>query len=209
MIDVDGRGRRCAKGLKRSATSAGISAGSHACRQASLLTQAIFHVPVATRSPSRVIVAGRSGSCASSSRRSRTLTSNSCSNRSGAVVLARGGHARPADGRLVRVDAQAGLAPQRVLGVLEVAEEVREVDDAGGVRLGERDTASRIGARRSCVGHRTSVIGHRTSRHRDIGHLRVADVRCAAAGRSAAAASRRGAGPSRESATPSASACVR
>src|SRR6185436_7771817 len=45
------------------------------------------------------------------------------------VVFAGGGHPGPPDRRIPRMDAQPRLTPQRVLRVLEVAEEVREMHD--------------------------------------------------------------------------------
>src|SRR6266850_158399 len=58
-----------------------------------------------------------------------------------AMVIERRGDARPPDFGAWRRDAEAGLAPQRVLGLLHVAEEPAEMHDAGGVRLVELDAS--------------------------------------------------------------------
>src|SRR5262249_20388654 len=50
--------------------------------------------------------------------------------------------ARPADLAAGRMDAQAGLAPHRVLGLFHVAEEPAEVHDAGDIGFVELNAAS-------------------------------------------------------------------
>ena len=72
----------------------------------------------------------------------RIATSNSSSKRSGAVEVEAGGDARKADAGVPRGDAQPGLAPERVLGFLHVAEEAAEVHDAGGVGFVELNAAA-------------------------------------------------------------------
>src|SRR5438105_7439832 len=60
-----------------------------------------------------------------------------------AMIIERRGDARPPDFRAWWRDTEAGLAPQRVLGLLHVAEEPAEMHNASGVRLVELD-ASRV-----------------------------------------------------------------
>ncbi len=55
----------------------------------------------------------------------------------GAVIVERGRNPRPADGGAGGRDAEPGRPPQGVLGLLHVAEECGEVDDAGRVGLVE------------------------------------------------------------------------
>ena len=71
----------------------------------------------------------------------RTVTSNSCSKRSARWKSNVAVDARPADVAVGRVDAEPGLAPERVLGFLHVAEEPAEMHDAGRVGLVELDAA--------------------------------------------------------------------
>ena len=56
------------------------------------------------------------------------------------VIVEAGGHAREADVGAARGDAEPRLAPQRVLGLLHVAEVDAEMDDARGVHFVERHT---------------------------------------------------------------------
>jgi hypothetical protein len=58
-----------------------------------------------------------------------------------ALEIAAGRDAGPAALDVIRVDVHAGAAPQRVLGLLHVLEEHREVDHARGIGLGKLDAA--------------------------------------------------------------------
>src|SRR5262245_42666148 len=61
-----------------------------------------------------------------------------------AMELERGRDARPPDVGVRRMNAQAGFAPERVLGFLHVAEEPAEMDDARDVGLVELHTAAQV-----------------------------------------------------------------
>src|SRR5690349_24674022 len=54
------------------------------------------------------------------------------------VKLARGSDSRPADWRVLRVNAESRIPPELMLGIFEVAKEVREMHQAGGIGLGEQ-----------------------------------------------------------------------
>src|SRR3954469_15192597 len=90
------------------------------------------------------------------------------------MVFARCGDARPADKRVLRVDAQSRFPPERVLRIFEVAEEVGEVHDSRGIRFGKLHPSCDSHQYVSAIGYRLSDFGLRTS---DLGlRLRTSDL---------------------------------